>query len=122
MEFRFLGNSGLNVSAISHGKWVTHGSQVEADQATACLRVTLEADVVRAECALRRSQRVDARAVAGRSRAGSASRRSRSSPTSRSTTRSTGLSSRRSCDLPADATKRKVCERPDRLNDATQNP
>jgi aryl-alcohol dehydrogenase-like predicted oxidoreductase len=24
MEFRLLGNSGLNVSAISYGNWVTH--------------------------------------------------------------------------------------------------
>ena len=38
MEFRFLGNSGLKVSAISYGNRVTHGSQVEADQATACVR------------------------------------------------------------------------------------
>jgi aryl-alcohol dehydrogenase-like predicted oxidoreductase len=37
MEFRFLGNSGLKVSAISYGNRVTHGSQVEADQATACV-------------------------------------------------------------------------------------
>jgi aryl-alcohol dehydrogenase-like predicted oxidoreductase len=26
MEFRFLGNSGLKVSAITYGNWVTHGS------------------------------------------------------------------------------------------------
>jgi hypothetical protein len=42
MEFRFLGNSGLKVSAISYGNRVTHGSQVEADQATACVRAALE--------------------------------------------------------------------------------
>ena len=41
MEFRYLGNSGLKVSAVSYGNWVTHGSQVEADQATACVRVVL---------------------------------------------------------------------------------
>ena len=45
MEFRFLGNSGLKVSAISYGNWVRHGSQVEADQATACLRAALEAGI-----------------------------------------------------------------------------
>ena len=45
MEFRFLGNSGLKVSAISYGNWVTHGSQVEADQATACVRAALEAGI-----------------------------------------------------------------------------
>ena len=45
MEFRFLGNSGLTVSAVSYGNWVTHGSQVEADQATACVRAALEAGI-----------------------------------------------------------------------------
>jgi aryl-alcohol dehydrogenase-like predicted oxidoreductase len=45
MEFRFLGTSGLKVSAISYGNWVTHGSQVEADQATACVRAALEAGI-----------------------------------------------------------------------------
>lgn len=45
MEFRFLGNSGLKVSAISYGNWVTHGSQVEADQATACVRAALDAGI-----------------------------------------------------------------------------
>ena len=29
MEHRFLGNSGMRVSAISYGNWLTHGSQVE---------------------------------------------------------------------------------------------
>ena len=45
MEFRFLGNSGVKVSAISYGNWVTHGSQVEAEQATACVGAALEADI-----------------------------------------------------------------------------
>jgi aryl-alcohol dehydrogenase-like predicted oxidoreductase len=45
MEFRFLGRSGFKVSAVSYGNWVTHGSQVEADQATACVRAALEAGI-----------------------------------------------------------------------------
>ena len=45
MEFRYLGNSGLKVSEISYGNWVTHGSQVEAEQATACVRAALEAGI-----------------------------------------------------------------------------
>ncbi len=45
MEYRYLGNSGLKVSEISYGNWVTHGSQVEADQATACVRAALEAGI-----------------------------------------------------------------------------
>src|SRR2546429_2587480 len=42
MEFRHLGSSGLMVSEIAYGNWITHGSQVEADQATACVREALD--------------------------------------------------------------------------------
>ena len=45
MEFRYLGNSGFKVSAVSYGNWVTHGSQVEADQATSCVRAALEVGI-----------------------------------------------------------------------------
>jgi aryl-alcohol dehydrogenase-like predicted oxidoreductase len=45
MEFRRLGRSGLKVSEISYGNWLTHGSQVEADQATACVRAALEVGI-----------------------------------------------------------------------------
>jgi aryl-alcohol dehydrogenase-like predicted oxidoreductase len=44
MEFRFLGNSGLKVSAISYGNWVTH-TEGRAEQATACVRAALEAAI-----------------------------------------------------------------------------
>ena len=44
MEFRFLGNSGLKVSAISYGNWVTH-TEGKAEQATACVRAALEAGI-----------------------------------------------------------------------------
>src|ERR1041384_929915 len=42
MEFRRLGRSGLSVSEISYGNWITHGSQVEEEQATACVRAALD--------------------------------------------------------------------------------
>jgi aryl-alcohol dehydrogenase-like predicted oxidoreductase len=42
MEFRILGSSGLKVSAIAYGNWLTHGSQVEEDAATACVRQALD--------------------------------------------------------------------------------
>src|SRR5919112_1526527 len=42
MEFRRLGRSGLSISEISYGNWITHGSQVEEDQATACVRAALD--------------------------------------------------------------------------------
>ena len=45
MEFRYLGNSGLKVSSISYGNWVTHGSQVEAEKAAVCVRAALEAGI-----------------------------------------------------------------------------
>ena len=45
MEFRYLGRSGMKVSEISYGNWLTHGSQVEADQATACVREALECGI-----------------------------------------------------------------------------
>jgi aryl-alcohol dehydrogenase-like predicted oxidoreductase len=42
MEFRYLGASGLKVSAVSYGNWLTHGSQVEEDAALACVRQALD--------------------------------------------------------------------------------
>ena len=45
MEYRYLGHSGFKVSEISYGNWVTHGSQVEADQATACVSAALDAGI-----------------------------------------------------------------------------
>ncbi len=42
MEFRSLGSSGLKVSAIAYGNWLTHGSQVEEEAATACVRQALD--------------------------------------------------------------------------------
>jgi voltage-dependent potassium channel beta subunit len=42
MEFRYLGNSGLKVSEITYGNWLTHGSQVENDTATQCVRAALD--------------------------------------------------------------------------------
>jgi aryl-alcohol dehydrogenase-like predicted oxidoreductase len=45
MEFRHLGRSGLVVSEIAYGNWLTHGSQVEADAATACVQAALDEGV-----------------------------------------------------------------------------
>ncbi|WP_144764333.1 aldo/keto reductase family protein [Curtobacterium sp. 9128] len=45
MEFRYLGNSGLKVSEITYGNWLTHGSQVENDVATQCVRAALDAGI-----------------------------------------------------------------------------
>jgi aryl-alcohol dehydrogenase-like predicted oxidoreductase len=45
MEFRHLGRSGLVVSEIAYGNWLTHGSQVEADAATACVQAALDSGI-----------------------------------------------------------------------------
>ena len=42
METRNLGSSGLKISEIAYGNWLTHGSQVEEDAALACVRRALE--------------------------------------------------------------------------------
>ena len=45
MEFRYLGRSGLKISAMTYGNWLTHGSQVENDVASACVRAALDAGI-----------------------------------------------------------------------------
>jgi aryl-alcohol dehydrogenase-like predicted oxidoreductase len=42
MNHRFLGRSGLKVSEISYGNWITHGSQIENDAAQACVEAALD--------------------------------------------------------------------------------
>ncbi|MDQ4084647.1 MAG: aldo/keto reductase family protein [Actinomycetota bacterium] len=42
MEFRNLGSSGLKISEIAYGNWLTHGSQIEEEQAKACVRQALD--------------------------------------------------------------------------------
>jgi len=42
MNHRHLGRSGLMVSEISYGNWLTHGAQVDKDAAFACVRAALE--------------------------------------------------------------------------------
>ncbi|MDH2445475.1 aldo/keto reductase family protein [Amnibacterium sp. CER49] len=42
MQFRYLGRSGFKVSEITYGNWLTHASQVENDQAVACVKAALE--------------------------------------------------------------------------------
>jgi aryl-alcohol dehydrogenase-like predicted oxidoreductase len=45
VEFRRLGRSGLNISEIAYGNWLTHGGQVEEDAAFACVRAALDAGI-----------------------------------------------------------------------------
>ena len=45
MEYRHLGKSGLMVSEIAYGNWITHGSQVAEEAAVACVRAALDAGI-----------------------------------------------------------------------------
>jgi aryl-alcohol dehydrogenase-like predicted oxidoreductase len=72
MEFRRLGRSGLSVSEISYGNWITHGSQVEEEQAQACVRAALDAGITTFDTAdvyaNTRAESVLGRALAGQRR------------------------------------------------------
>ncbi|MEV4415726.1 aldo/keto reductase family protein [Catellatospora sp. NPDC049609] len=74
MEFRHLGRSGMLVSEISYGNWITHGSQVEEDAATACVRAALDSGITTFDTADvyagTRAEEVLGRALKGERRAG----------------------------------------------------
>jgi voltage-dependent potassium channel beta subunit len=69
MDFRRLGRSGLKVSELAYGNWITHGSQVEEDAAIACVRAALDAGITFFDTAdvyaLGRAEEVLGRALAG---------------------------------------------------------
>src|ERR1700754_976977 len=45
MEFRHLGRSGLMISEIAYGNWITHGSQVEEEAGDACVKAALDVGI-----------------------------------------------------------------------------
>jgi len=45
MEFRHLGRSGLKISEITYGNWITHGSQVQDDLAIKTMHAALDAGI-----------------------------------------------------------------------------
>ena len=51
MEYRFLGKSGLKISALSLGTWITFGQQISDDVAYECMKVAYEAGVNFFDCA-----------------------------------------------------------------------
>ena len=69
MEFRRLGRSGLTVSEIAYGNWITHGSQVEEDAAKACVQTALDSGITTFDTAdvyaRTRAESVLGRALAG---------------------------------------------------------
>ncbi len=74
VEFRHLGSSGLIVSEIAYGNWLTHGSQVEEDAAAACVRAALDAGITTFDTAdvyaSGRAEEVLGRALQGQRREG----------------------------------------------------
>jgi aryl-alcohol dehydrogenase-like predicted oxidoreductase len=74
MHFRHLGRSGLVVSEISYGNWITHGSQVEEDAAVSCVKAALDAGITTFDTADvyagTRAEEVLGRALKGQRRAG----------------------------------------------------
>ena len=74
MEIRNLGKSGLKISAIAYGNWITHGSQVEEDAALACVQAALDAGITTFDTADvyagTRAEAVLGRALAGERREG----------------------------------------------------
>lgn len=45
VNYRYLGNSGLKISEITYGNWVTHGSQVDDTDAIATVHAALDAGI-----------------------------------------------------------------------------
>jgi aryl-alcohol dehydrogenase-like predicted oxidoreductase len=74
MDFRYLGSSGMKISEITYGNWLTHGSQVEEDAATACVHAALDAGITTFDTAdvyaATRAEAVLGRALKGQRREG----------------------------------------------------
>jgi aryl-alcohol dehydrogenase-like predicted oxidoreductase len=72
MEYRHLGRSGLMVSEIAYGNWITHGSQVEEDAAKACVEAAIDEGITTFDTADAyagtRAEEVLGRALRGRRR------------------------------------------------------
>src|SRR5262245_25055974 len=74
MEYRHLGRSGLIISEIAYGNWITHASQIAEDAAHACVRAALDAGITTFDTAdvyaETRAEEVLGRALAGQRREG----------------------------------------------------
>ena len=74
MQTRNLGRSGLKITEIAYGNWITHGSQVEEDAAIACVRQALEVGITTFDTAdvyaATRAESVLGKALAGERREG----------------------------------------------------
>ncbi|MBB4716694.1 aryl-alcohol dehydrogenase-like predicted oxidoreductase [Streptomyces luteogriseus] len=74
MEFRRLGNSGLVISELAFGNWITHGAQIDEETAQACVRAALDAGITTFDTAdvysETRAETVLGKALAGQRREG----------------------------------------------------
>jgi len=74
MEFRHLGRSGLLISEIAYGNWITHGSQVEEEAANECVKAALDVGITTFDTADvyagTRAEEVLGRALKGQRREG----------------------------------------------------
>ncbi|NDB18583.1 MAG: aldo/keto reductase [Actinobacteria bacterium] len=74
MEYRHLGRSGLIISEITYGNWITHGGQVADDAAVACVNAALDAGITTFDTAdvyaQTRAESVLGKALAGQRREG----------------------------------------------------
>src|SRR3954464_13826481 len=74
MNYRHLGRSGLMVSEISYGNWLTHGSQIEKDAAFAWVRAARDEGIATFDTADvyagTRAEEVLGEALAGQRRQG----------------------------------------------------
>jgi len=43
--YRYLGNSGLKITELTYGNWLTHASQVANEQAAACVKAALDVGI-----------------------------------------------------------------------------
>ncbi|MEI6624212.1 MAG: aldo/keto reductase family protein [Actinomycetes bacterium] len=74
MKYRRLGASGLHVSEIAFGNWLTHASQIEEDAAIACVHAALDVGITTFDTAdiyaVTKAEEVLARALSGQRREG----------------------------------------------------
>ena len=74
VAYRHLGSSGLKITEITYGNWLTHGSQVESDTAIQCVHTALDLGITSFDTAdvyaNTRAEEVLGRALAGQRREG----------------------------------------------------
>ena len=74
MRFRRLGDSGLHISELAYGNWITHASQIEEDAARACVHAALDGGITTFDTAdiyaATAAEEVLGRALAGQRREG----------------------------------------------------